>query len=381
MDRMKEPSGGVAAKFAGNAFEPPGKSTLAIYENEIPPFVERELETLYECIYCTLARLSIYDVLTNVSTYVVRRGARVSTLFLFRLVNDEIQVLNQQIAVSEEEIRAFSDTMFSRYRSARIISFYAIDTRLHRLPFPFQTYVALHENVIFPPPSAEEYMGSMSANFRAILRRAERRIQKQFPSFRFDVVCKTQVSEALVREIIRMAGARMAVKHRAAYVGEEHLGNLMRLIRTHGYVVVAAVDGKVCGGSVWYSVGRRNFLHIIAHDPEYDHYHIGNQTLLMGVLYWIARGGRECWLMGGSGDHKSKFVAVSKSLESVVVYRSRSAMLFHLRRAAGGATTRLMHRVRHEIRNRAGRAGPAARLFAMLLTCGRSLKRLGMAIA
>jgi hypothetical protein len=56
-------------------------------------------------------------------------------------------------------------------------------------------------------------------------------------------------------------------------------------------------------------------------------------------------------------------------------------MLFHLRRAAGGATTRLMHRVRHEIRDRAGRAGPAARLFAMLLAGGRSLKRLGMAIA
>jgi hypothetical protein len=380
MEGAKETSGGVLENFAEENLvtEPRENSNITIHENEIPGFVERELEVLYESIYCTLARLRIYDQPLDVSTYVGRRGAAIKAVFLFRHDGDEIQVLNQQVTISEEDIREFAAAVFSRYQSARVISFYAIDTKLDRLPFPFQKYPEVDENVVFLPSSGEAYLASMSANFRTTVQRSERRTLKQFPTFRYQVFSKDEVDEEQVREIIRMARARMVVKQKKAYVGEEHLDNLMRLIRTHGYVGVATVDGKLCGGSVWYWVGRRNFLHIIAHDPQFDQYKLGNQTLLMGILYWIGRGGRECWLMGGSEAHKSKFRAVPRCLESVVVYRSREAFLHHWRRASAVATRRLVYRVGHGIRERAGGEGLEARFFMRCLEIGRSLKRLGL---
>jgi hypothetical protein len=380
MESAKETSGDVLENFAEekSASEGAENPNTIIYENHIPAFVERELEVLYESIYCTLARLNIYDQPINVSTYVGRRGAAIKALFLFRHDKDEVQVLNQQVAISQEDIAEFSRAIFSRYRSARVISFYAIDTKLDRLPFPFQQYPALEENVVFLPPSEDEYLASMSANFRGLVRRAERRTIKQFPTFRFEIFSKDEVDQDIVRAIIRMARARMVVKHKKAYIGEEHLENLMRLIRTHGYVAVATVDGKLCGGSVWYWVGRRNFLHIIAHDPEFDQYKLGNQTLLRGVLYWIERGGRECWLMGGGDAHKSKFRAVPRCFESVIIYRSREAFLSHWRGASAVVARRLVHRVRQRIRERAGGAGLEARLFMCCLALGRSLKRLGL---
>jgi hypothetical protein len=380
MESAKDTSGGALENLAeeNSRCEQFQNPDITIYENEIPPFVERELEVLYESIYCTLARWRIYDRPLDVSTYVARRGEAIRAVFLFRHDNDDIQVLNQQVAISAEDIGEFAAAVFSRYQAARVISFYAIDTRLDRLAFPFQKYPALEENVVFLPASSEEYVASMSANFRSIVQRSERKILKQYPTFRFEVFEKDAVDEGLVREIIRMARARMVVKRKKAYVGEEHLESLMRLIRTHGYVGVATIDGKLCGGSVWYWVGRRNFLHLIAHDPKFDQYKLGNQTLLMAIRYWIGRGGRECWLMGGGEAHKSKFRAVSRCFESVVIYRSRDAFLHHWRRAAAIAVQRLMHRVHVGIRERAGGEGLEARFLLRCLALGRSLKRLGL---
>lgn len=382
MGSVTETGGAARETFATDiATSERAEPTMTIYENEIPSFVERQLEQLYECIYCTLARLNIHDRTANASTYVVRNGATIITVFLFRQDGDEIKVLNQQAAISEEEIRRFAGAVFSRYASARIISFYAVDTKLNDLPFPFQTYGALDENVLFPPATAEEFLASMSANFRGGIRRAERRIKKRFPSFRFEMFSTGDVSEDLVREIIRMAGARMAVKQKKAYISEDSLDNLMRLIRTHGHIGVATIDGKVCGGSVWYRVGGRSFLHIIAHDPEYDQYKLGNQTLLMGIVYWIGHGVRECWLMGGGVGHKSRFLAVPRSLESIIIYRSRLALLFHWRRASAATAKSLTYRVRQQVRLRANGGGALARFVRWCLKLGRSFKRLGHARA
>ncbi|MFL6672666.1 MAG: GNAT family N-acetyltransferase [Massilia sp.] len=378
MENADATSGGVVEDVAG-ARAAPGRSEPAqvtIHENTIPRFVEQQLAVLYESVYCTLARLRIYEPLLNVSTYVARTGDTIKAVFLFTQERDEIKVLNQQITIGAGEIRRFAEAVFSRYSSAQLISFYAIDATLDRLPFPLQKYPALEENILFLPATTDEYWASMSANFRGILRRAERRMKKDFRSFHHRILSNTEVSEDIVREIIRMAGERMAVKQKKAYIGEQDLGNLMRLIRAHGYVGVASVDGKLCGGSVWYWVGRRNFLHIIAHDPRYDHYKLGNLTLLMGVLDWIERGGRECWLMGGGYAHKSKFQAVTTHLDSLVIYRSRLALLLHYRRACAVAAKSLTRRVRNGVRARARGEGLGGRFFMLCLAVGRSLKRL-----
>jgi hypothetical protein len=382
MNSAKQPDGNILMNCPeGTVLERTGRSDIEIYEHDVPAFVERELEGIYECIYCTLARLRIYDPPAGASTYVARAEGRISAVFLFRQEKDEIKVLNQQIAISQEELRKFADAVFSRYTSARLISFYAINTKIDDFPFVCQQYSALEENVLRLPATADDYLASISANFRSTLRRAEKRTKKDFPSFRAEVVSTTDVGEDMVRNLISLAGARMAAKQKKAYIGEEHLGSIMRLIRTHGYVVAARVNGKVCGGSIWYCVGRRAFLHIIAHDPRFDQYMLGNQVLLAGVLHWIARGGRECWLMGGSRAHKAKFKTVPQYLDSMLIYRSRLQQLFHWRRASVAAAKRLMHRVRHQVREQAGRDSMSAPFFTMCLALGRSLKRLGRAKA
>lgn len=355
------------------------QDNIIIYEDVVPEFVERELESLYESIYCTLARLRVYDSLAGVSTYVAWDGDAVRAIFLFRRDGDEIRVLNQQITVAGDELERFVRTVFSRYRSARLISFYAIDATFDKLPFVHQRYVALEENILQLPATAEQYMARMSGNFRSCLRRAEKKILRVHPSFNIRVLAPPQVTENVVREFIAFAGARMAVKRKQAYIGEHDVSKMMRMIRSHGFVVAATIDGELCGGGIWYSVGRRGFMHVNAHDPRFDPFMLGNQVLLCGILHWIRCGGRECWLMGGFGTHKAKFRAAAQYLQSLLIYRSRLGYLLHCRRAGSVAARIVLRRLEQQVRKKAAGDGAVARMFTLCLRLGRSLKRLGLA--
>src|SRR3954471_7627503 len=85
MNSAKQTCGNIEMNCTdGKPWERTGRSDTEFYENAIPEFVERELEALYECIYCSLARFRIYDPPVNVSTYVARLEGRISAVLLFR---------------------------------------------------------------------------------------------------------------------------------------------------------------------------------------------------------------------------------------------------------------------------------------------------------
>src|SRR3954467_15707666 len=73
---------------------------IAIYNNEVPAFIEPDLDRLYGARYCSLAHFRIYAKLDGVSTYVVREGGVAKTVYLFRSEPHRAIVLNEGIRVS-----------------------------------------------------------------------------------------------------------------------------------------------------------------------------------------------------------------------------------------------------------------------------------------
>jgi hypothetical protein len=349
---------------------------VILYEHAIPDFAERQLEVLYENIYSTLARFRVHDRPEQASTYAVMEGDTIRSIILFTRQGSEIRVLNQQIALTADEISLFCQTIFRRYGAVGVIAFHALDATLEDADFLFLKYCALEENVVDLPATPGEYVSSMSPNFRARLRRAQNKIVKDYPSFDMGIFTKNDITEQLVRELIRFAGARMALKKKNAYIGEQDVDSVMRLVRTHGYLVAATIDGKLCGGSIWYAVGRRSFMHVNTHDPRFDEYMLGNQVMLMGIRHWIEQGGRECWLMGGFGAHKAKFRARQRRLDSVVVYRSRTDFWLDWRRVAKARARMLLLRLRHELRQRSIDGGWRSRFYLGCLALGRVARKL-----
>jgi hypothetical protein len=348
---------------------------VSFYENQIPDFVNRELERLYESVYCTLVRFNIYNEAHDASTYVARAKGVIRCLILFRIESGVARVINQQIKLADDDLRCFADAIFNKYRRVRRIAFYAIDTTLERLHLPFQRYQALEENVLTLPHSRDEYTASLNQNLLKRLQAGERKLKRDYPGYQFQILKHTEVTEEILRHVVDMAGARMASKQLSTYLREEDVGKILQLIHRYGFVGVLRIDGVIRGGNIFYGVGRRYFMHVIAHDPDYDKYMPGHMVQYLAACYCIDMGGRECCLMGGGRENKGRFRAVPQYLDSVDIYRSRLRFLLDARRVASGALRRFVHRTREDFLQLADTDSPAGRRAARALAALRALKK------
>jgi hypothetical protein len=348
---------------------------VSIYEDQIPEFVAGALENLYESVYCTLARFKIYGEADGASTYVVRARGNIICVILFRIEGNTAKVINQQIQIGQDELIRFARTIFAKYRKVRVILLYAIDTNIERFPFLFQKFAALEENVVSLPASGAEYLASISQNLLKRIRSGERKLEREHPQSRFEVLSGPAVSEQVLRDIVALAGARMASKQQSAYLGEEQIGKILRLIHEYGHVGVLIIDGVIRAGNIFYGVGTRYFMHVIAHDPEYDKYMLGHIVQYKAACHCIEQGGRECWLMGGGRENKARFGAFPAYFDSIDIYRSRFHLLLGLRRLCSGTARKVLHGAKVNL-SRLGRAGHrSGRIAATGLALARAVRQ------
>jgi hypothetical protein len=363
-DRLTE-----GENYVGQAVE------WTIYENDVPDFVAGELERLYESVYCTLARFAIYDEVRGASTYVAHVHGKIACLILFRLEGTTVKVINQQIRLSADDLLRFSHAIFQKYPSARTISLYAVDAEKGQFPFPLYRYEILEENILELPRTCDAYRISLSHNLFKRIQAGERKLKRDHPDFQFKVIVGADIGEQLLRQVVALADARMSAKHQQAYIRPEDIDKILRLLRVYGLFGVLSIDGKIRAGNVFYRVGSRYFMHVIAHDPEYDKYMLGNIVQYLSVRYCIEHGGRECLLMGGGRANKGRFRALPKYFDNVDIYRSRRDVLLHLRRVSAGVARHVLHVSRERLLALAGAETRVGRIAATCLTWARSVKQ------
>ncbi|MES2537318.1 MAG: GNAT family N-acetyltransferase [Pseudomonadota bacterium] len=378
MERMAEATckPGVGESGAPHQAEHAGGVTISCYENNIPAFVDAELERLYGSIFSSLVHFRIYGgPLKDIHTYVVRRGMVILTLLIFRREKSRVQVINEVIWLDEAEIRQFASYVFATYRTTHVISFKAIRTQIHDLAFPCQMFNALEDIVLTLPGSAQEYLASLGKNTRRNIRRYMEKTKRAFPQFSFQVFEKGDVSEQQIRDIIDLNRARMADKNKSSLIDEEETRRIISLTRQCGLVGVAMIDGRVCAGALSYRVGSNYFLSILAHDPACDEFWMGILCCYLTVCECIARGGKEFHFLWGRYEYKFTLLAVQRDLSNLAVYRSLARQVMHgdlvLKMALGGYRRQASLRLHDAMR----RDNALARLALGALHFGRRLRR------
>jgi hypothetical protein len=299
-----------------------------IHENDIPVFVEAQLERLYGSIYSCLQQFRIYDgSLAGVHTYVARDLRGIKDIFLFRVRNGRVKVLNEVIRLEGADVERFATLVFAHFNEAQLISFKAIHNNIERLPFVHQRHNCLEDIVLALPASEAAYHASLGKNTRRNLKRYGERLRAAFPSFTFDVYEKGEASAADLRAIIQLNHARMEGKNKQSDIDYSEEDRLIALARECGLVGVCRIDGKVCAGAMSFRAGDNYFLNVLAHDPAFDEYWLGILCCYMTICECIARGGEEFHFLWGRYDYKFTLLAVTRDLERLVIYRSRSKML------------------------------------------------------
>lgn len=352
-----------------------GQATISCHENEIPPFVEAELERLYGCIYSSLAHFRVYGGAEGASTYVVRKDGQVTEILLFRRASQRVQVINEWIRMGKESVARFADFIFDRYPSVNAISFHAMEFDVDRLPYPCQRFVCTDDSVVALPHSAEAYLASLGKATRKNIRRYLGRLTERHPSFRYRFYEGSEASERDMRAIIGLNRMRMANKNKVSGIDDDEAEKMLKLLRAKGFVGVATIDGELCAGALTYRFGNNYFSFVRAHDPRYDEYRLGLVGGYLLLSECIARGGREFHFMWGREEHKALLLGVQKEFEHLSLYRSRLHFLLdgHML-AKNAAQARLMELKRRLLATQDG-DGMAWKLAGSALRALRGMRK------
>jgi hypothetical protein len=304
--------------------------TITRFDNAVPPFVEAELERLYGSVFSSVLQFQTYgSVGADTSAYVVRQADRIITLLLFRVERGRVQVLNEVFRLKSEEIARFAEHIFAAFRSVNVVSFHAIETDVERLAFPFQRFNCLEDIAMPLPGTRQEYLASLGKNTRRNIKRYTDRLNRAFPSFRYEAFEKQAVDGQQVRDIIGFNRARMADKDKVSGIDEEETQRIIRVTKACGMVGAASIGGRICAGTISYRTGDNYFLYVLAHDPAYDDYWIGILCCYLTICECIARGGKEFHFLWGAYDYKFTLGAVRRELDHVTIYRSRAHILLN----------------------------------------------------
>ena len=314
----------TANKFLESEFQ-----NISFYENEIPDFVASEMDRLYQNIFSSASKFHIDGRAFNATTYVHRREGRTATILVFHLHEHRVNVINECIELSGNDIQCFAKAIFLKYRSVTLITFNAVKASIDKLPYPYQCFTCLEDIVLKLPVSPELYLSSLGKSTRQNISHYSKVVQRCLPSFEFKICAAQDLTDDLIREIIRLSCARIEAKNQVSLHEEENTKKLVQLIYRHGFVGVATIEGRVCAGAICSKLSANYFLHVLAHDPLYDRYSLGTLCCYLTIRASIVSGGKTFHFLWGRMDYKYRLLGVQSDLQRVVVYRSHFQFLLN----------------------------------------------------
>lgn len=300
---------------------------VACYVNDIPSFVEAALVQLYGALHASLPFLTSFRGLEQANSYVVTRAGRVTVVLLFRCTGGRVDVLNEMMALSSEEIHRFARYIFTNFSGTGMIHFPAVHCSLGRSPFPTQKRNAKTTYVVTLPPSVQEYANHIGKKTMAGIRYQTNKLKKTFPSLSSKIFLAEEIDAAHVREIIRFSEIRI----NADDPGFSYdVRAICALAKKCGFLHVMFIDGRVCAGSVNYRIGDNYFGETLGQDMHFQKYSLGKLCVYQTICESIVRGGKKFYLGGGAFDFKTHLLGEPLCVDALNIYRSRTAMLRHL---------------------------------------------------
>jgi hypothetical protein len=356
----------------------PKTISIECYENDIPYFVEEELEKLYENIYSSVLQFRVYGTTAgNTSTYVVREGARIVVIFLFVREGARIRVLNEVIRINDREISQFAEYIFATFKKITVISFHAIQADIRKLRFPYQRFNCSEDIVLTLPETEQDYLSYLGKHSRKNIKYYKNKLVREFPTFRFEVLAKDEIAHKQIREIVILNRHRMAGKHKLSAFDDEETDRIIALVKECGVVGIITIDGKICAGAVCVCVGKNYFMSVISHDSQFDEYRLGTLCCFLTICESIARGGKEFHFLWGEYEYKYTLMGVKRDLHHVNVYRSRAQFLLNANMASRTAWDGYVRRAKLWLHHRDRSKSAVSRVFIHSLNYLQKLKHVG----
>ncbi|MDF3036262.1 MAG: family N-acetyltransferase [Paucimonas sp.] len=345
--------------------------TVACYHNDVPDFIDAELQRLYSSIYSSLQQYRVYADDADTSTYILRENGKIASIFLFKKQGNRVRVLNEVVAVSEEDMRRFAMYVFSTFPEISAVFFKAVRTDVRRLPYPFQRANHLEDIVVTLPATVEQYYEKLGKGTKRNMKRHISHLNAQFPDMQFEVQIQEEIDRDTIAAIVAMNRARMAGKNKISLIDDAETERITQLAHQCGLVGAIRINGRICAGAISFRSGSDFFLNVIAHDPSFDQYWLGTLCCYWTVCEAITRSAREFHFLWGRYDYKLMLRGEIRELDNVAIYRSRLAVVANFWTALSFAARGWRRQLSLRLRSAKREVGSGSRFLQL----GRRLTR------
>lgn len=319
----------VQEKFAPEEIRESGEIAASIYLNEIPSFVEEELQRLYGSIRSSLPYIRFFKSTDQVNTYVAWKGKTPTAVLLLRVQKRCIVVLNERVRIGDDELRRFVAYALKRFPLVGIIRFESVHADLRTFPYPLQRNPADEDLIIRLPSTPEEYTASLRKKTRWHIKRKLAVLKQDFSSIRFETYEKDAIDERLFYHLINLKESRITAKKQTFNINKDHAKHLLRLARLCGVFNVIWIDGHLGAGVIEYRFGADQDGELTVHDPRYDQYSLGIICNYLSICECITKGVKRYHFGAGRNLYKIQLGSVPQNMEQLDIYRSPARMLMN----------------------------------------------------
>jgi hypothetical protein len=251
-----------------------------------------------------------------------------------------VRVLNEFIALERADLERFVAAIFACHPTASELRLVKVECDLAGSPLAHRRVPAGVDYAIALPATVEEYQARLGQSTRRNLNLWRNRLRKAHPEMRFDTARGGAITRDAVRRVVEMNRLRMRVKGKRPGIDGEYEEQIFRFAGSYGVLSTLILDGELVAGVLCSRVGRRQFLHVIAHDPRHDALRLGHLCLQFAIHTAIEEGVDAFHLLWGDFEYKSRFGGVRVEQHDLVVYRSRWSKWGDLRTIAALAQRR-----------------------------------------
>lgn len=281
-----------------------------------------KLEELYGSSYAVKAYVDIYHSLTQKYTLTIFESPSVIRhIFIFEMQSRTINVLNNLCKIENKFIELFCLKCFENFERVNSVSFtnLYIEPKINSLKFYISRFS--DDYVIFLPEHFEAYRSMLGRNIKRNLASSINRVKRDFPDFDFTILEKEEIPFSLIENASVLSKKRMKEKGRVSAFTRKEVDKYYRRMQAHGYVSRLMINGKVATVIINTVVKEKLYFHVVAHDPKYNYYRLGQVALYLTIQSFIEKGGKEFHLLWGEYSYKYKFMGEKAILYSFEVLR------------------------------------------------------------
>jgi hypothetical protein len=299
-----------------------------VHPARVPDGLIDELPDLYSSIFATAAWWETQDHATPTGACVLANPRHV---LVFRTQGDTVEILNKFFRIAPGDVERAAQAIFRALPQVRRLQLEIMFPPKH-LHGPKRVVSGADHMMISLPPTADEWLASLSRKTRGNLRNYESRLRRAYPEITTTIVPPGERSEELFSRFLGWKVQRFHEHERVTFW--EVLPHLIpayrelfaRIAEAH----VTTIAGEQAAIRFVVPIGRALYALQGSFDPKYSAFRLGFLTQSWIVRYAIERGKREVDMLWSNEGDKAHLGARRVRAYRVSLFPTQTARLHSL---------------------------------------------------